>query len=251
MRRREEKKNTMLLTVIAVATLLVAVVGATFAYFSLSVTNNSSATTASVSTGKVGKVTIASTQNTALTLTVTGADMADPGETDVKYYAVNNTDKGTLSNATGGIWKKDDAESTVYTIATGTAEDIADNDTYTCKYKIQVAPTGFNGVTFADDGDGAKKLAAADDVVLEVKGPGIAGGSKKINFTELNSGSVDDIEGTFTFTKNALSSDISAQLYLLNDAERTQNEFAGKELSVSLTIVATDPCTITSAGAGA
>lgn len=35
-----EKKNMVLLTVIAVATLLVAVVGATFAYFSISTTNN-------------------------------------------------------------------------------------------------------------------------------------------------------------------------------------------------------------------
>lgn len=35
-----EKKNTILLTVIAVATLLVAVVGATFAYFTASVTNS-------------------------------------------------------------------------------------------------------------------------------------------------------------------------------------------------------------------
>ena len=35
-----DKKNTVLLTVIAVATLLVAVVGATFAYFSARVTEN-------------------------------------------------------------------------------------------------------------------------------------------------------------------------------------------------------------------
>ena len=41
-----DKKNTMLLTVIAIATLLVAVVGATFAYFSVTATNNATATTA-------------------------------------------------------------------------------------------------------------------------------------------------------------------------------------------------------------
>lgn len=39
-----EKKNTVLLTVIAIATLLVAVVGATFAYFSASVTQDATVT---------------------------------------------------------------------------------------------------------------------------------------------------------------------------------------------------------------
>ena len=35
-----ERKNTILLTVIAIATLLVAVVGATFAYFTATITDN-------------------------------------------------------------------------------------------------------------------------------------------------------------------------------------------------------------------
>ncbi len=54
-----EKKNTILLTVIAIATLLVAVVGATFAYFTASVTtdnaqnNQTKATTASLANAKM------------------------------------------------------------------------------------------------------------------------------------------------------------------------------------------------------
>jgi hypothetical protein len=43
-----DKKNTMLLTVIAVATLLVAVVGATFAYFSVAATGQNTATNVAV-----------------------------------------------------------------------------------------------------------------------------------------------------------------------------------------------------------
>lgn len=50
-----EKKNTVLLTVIAIATLLVAVVGATFAYFSANVTNDQK-TTVSASTAKANDV---------------------------------------------------------------------------------------------------------------------------------------------------------------------------------------------------
>ena len=57
-----EKKNTMLLTVIAVATLLVAVVGATFAYFSLTVdTKGYTKTTAEVTSESVALITLTNT----------------------------------------------------------------------------------------------------------------------------------------------------------------------------------------------
>ena len=79
-----EKKNTMLLTVIAVATLLVAVVGATFAYFSLSTTGGSN-TTATISTPKVGQALISTKQNSLL-LTLTAQDM-DKSKAGTTYYA--------------------------------------------------------------------------------------------------------------------------------------------------------------------
>ena len=64
-----EKKNTLLLTVIAVATLLVAVVGATFAYFgSFTATVNDKANV-SVTTGNVQASTFITTGG-ALSLNV-------------------------------------------------------------------------------------------------------------------------------------------------------------------------------------
>lgn len=53
-----EKKNTVLLTVIAVATLLVAVVGATFAYFTATTEATGNAGTVDTSTTKVSGVTM-------------------------------------------------------------------------------------------------------------------------------------------------------------------------------------------------
>lgn len=53
-----EKKNTVLLTVIAVATLLVAVVGATFAYFTATTTPSGNGGTTDVTTTTVGNVTL-------------------------------------------------------------------------------------------------------------------------------------------------------------------------------------------------
>ena len=51
---RNPKGNTVLLTVIAVATLLVAVIGATFAYFSVTITGNDTASSVIVKTGTLG-----------------------------------------------------------------------------------------------------------------------------------------------------------------------------------------------------
>ena len=53
---RNPRGNTVLLTVIAVATLLVAVIGATFAYFTVSVSGNDTATSVIVKTAKLGIV---------------------------------------------------------------------------------------------------------------------------------------------------------------------------------------------------
>ena len=52
-----KKGNTVLLTVIAVATLLVAVVGATFAYFTASVAGNDTASSVVVKTAQIGTIT--------------------------------------------------------------------------------------------------------------------------------------------------------------------------------------------------
>lgn len=53
-----ERKNTILLTVIAVATLLVAVVGATFAYFTATTTSSGTGDTATGTTATVNNVTL-------------------------------------------------------------------------------------------------------------------------------------------------------------------------------------------------
>ncbi len=69
-----EKKNTMLLTVIAVATLLVAVVGATFAYFSITASGNST-TVVNTQTQKLPTITMTEGKST-FGISVTASDMA-------------------------------------------------------------------------------------------------------------------------------------------------------------------------------
>ncbi len=125
-----EKKNTLLLTVIAVATLLVAVVGATFAYFSLS-TGGDSSTTATISTPKVGTALITAKAD-ALQLSLTAQDMDKTNAGTTYYASVSGTDKKNstaipiaqvaLSNA------QDTAKYSCTTTVTVTADN-ADEDT--------------------------------------------------------------------------------------------------------------------------
>ena len=68
-----DKKNTLMLTVIAVATLLVAVVGATFAYFTAT-ENATGTTTVTTKTEKVGSVAVNNPTN-AMYLTLTADQM--------------------------------------------------------------------------------------------------------------------------------------------------------------------------------
>ena len=87
-----ERKNTILLTVIAVATLLVAVVGATFAYFVASgqVENTS---TVNITTSAVDSVTGASTD---CSLAITSADMTISAADD-NGTPINHDNECTLS----------------------------------------------------------------------------------------------------------------------------------------------------------
>lgn len=84
-----EKKNTILLTVIAVATLLVAVVGATFAYFT--------ATTTGTGTGTAKTQTATNTGSVTLTYADAGVagDVKYPGAKYVQYGKVTPSVTGT------------------------------------------------------------------------------------------------------------------------------------------------------------
>lgn len=102
-----EKKNTVLLTVIAVATLLVAVVGATFAYFTATTTPSGNGGSADVTTTTVGSVDLKMAPVTitnelkypggklVVGASVTGKDTDTAIDFDTTY-----TVKGTITNNT-------------------------------------------------------------------------------------------------------------------------------------------------------
>lgn len=95
-----EKKNTLLLTVIAVATLLVAVVGATFAYFGSFNVDTNSSTNVNVTTG-AGQSVLFKTTGTDLNYTVPDNKMgAGVGDTLEEAGKGNATLTVSLSSGT-------------------------------------------------------------------------------------------------------------------------------------------------------
>lgn len=83
-----KKGNTVLLTVIAVATLLVAVVGATFAYFTASVSNPGGNESVVVTTANLGTITYQNGTQISL-------DNALPGASDTKSFTIKLDESGT------------------------------------------------------------------------------------------------------------------------------------------------------------
>ena len=135
-----DKKNTVLLTVIAVATLLVAVVGATFAYFSAKVTENNKTETV-IKSAELG-ITFTGTQEIT-------AESIEPGWSADKIFTVENTSDYDMTfdinftKTVNNFSRKDDL---TYSIA---AEYSAStNDSYTTASKVQMVGLTDTEVTY-------------------------------------------------------------------------------------------------------
>ena len=99
----ENKKNTILLTVIAVATLLVAVVGATFAYFTASgaqgTTGDVTVSTGTAASSEFGVIKALNLYADASTFAQGGADVTGETTGSVKWTAPGATQEHTPDEA--------------------------------------------------------------------------------------------------------------------------------------------------------
>ncbi len=191
-----ERKNTMLLTVIAVATLLVAVVGATFAYFTAS--GGSSATsTVQVTTESVSNSTI--TGDGHATLIVSAAEMD---------FASDNKG-GDVITAEGSDSTTDSAAEISYL-----HENNATSDTV-CTYSLMYTPT--QEFTYSPTNTAATKAA---ELVLLVT-PSVVGGT--IAGTNNTAGTTYELDlGTITgTTETTVLSDVTMTIPAGEDATVT------------------------------
>lgn len=203
-----DKKNTMLLTVIAVATLLVAVVGATFAYFSIT-SDTSRDTSANVEVASAGTITITSGDGLKLGLSALEMDKANQGTT---YWAVDGTTASTAPQFGTTQYK-----ASVVRIGLSGA---AAGQQYTCTGKVTVTATGDLAASTSEDLDIIIEGASTEDDDGTYTAAGIA--SKVFNLSYTLTGATD-------------SAEVKASISLTNTNAEQNAAFADKSLTLTFT----------------
>lgn len=219
-----DKKNTMLLTVIAIATLLVAVVGATFAYFSISADATGVKTTnvngQATSTGAITMVT--NTENLYLKLSAAEMSQTAAGESGKIYYATTTATTPEMTHN----YLEDQAAATfdlvTFKLASGETK-------YDCTYKYTVKITTSGVNTSAITGD------LADDIKIVFAGTGIEG-TKTMTIGELITAGATGIE--LSGTALDLTANVDQKITVYSSFENTtkvQDALSGINYNITIT----------------
>ena len=195
-----EKKNTILLAVIAIATLLVAVVGATFAYFASEIKNNGNLNVNVASSGK--KASFVSTSSGDVNFTVDAFEMqqSDVGDGSTNQSTNPEYAKGLTDNATLNITllASDEGKETtctydiIYTWTAGennftSVSEEEDKTYYPSKYYERSDKTKNEGFKeFTIEGDLSVGVGSSPD-----ERPGIYEGIEETNIDEFEPKSGD------------------------------------------------------------
>ena len=201
-----DKKNTLMLTVIAVATLLVAVVGATFAYFTAT-ENATGSTTVTTKTEKVGSVAVNNPTN-AMYLDLTAAQMTQEaaGENGASYWATK-TEASKFS-----------AQAEHQPVAQVSVTGSETSTTYNCTFTLTVTKP-----TQVKTGDAALVLTLTDATIS-----GVTSG-EEIDLSEAGTYTVE-----FSQTGNATNKTLVTAAIKLNNLTTTQDHLAGQTLTTTI-----------------
>lgn len=222
-----DKKNTMLLTVIAIATLLVAVVGATFAYFSITADANGVTTTnvngQATSTGAITMVT--ETENLYLKLTAAEMTQAIASTNGKMYYATTDATTPEMTHN----YLEDQAAATfdlaTFSLASGETK-------YDCTYKYTVKLASITGV----DQDTIKNSAdLADDIKVVFSGTGISG-EKTMTIGELITAGETGVVLSGTAAKLTTGAPQTIKVYSsFENTTKVQDALAGINYNITIT----------------
>lgn len=211
-----DKKNTMLLTVIAVATLLVAVVGATFAYFTALGSDTSSSTAANVTTQKVQAIGLAGGKTLILPLTALQMDKSSQG----KYYAIDTT-----ATPTQTVEKNTERTHIIGTVTLPAGSTVGTK--YKCTVTLNTSAAGVPSDIKA--ADGAIVFTSSNSTI-----------SKSYSLADLQDGSTKSDSLTFEYTATgAVQSDtVSASVYIEN-TNAEQNYLQGIDGTTGNSLIVT------------
>lgn len=199
-----ETKKILAPTILAIVTLVLITVGATYAYFVVSTSTEEFTTrTAEASTPSLGSVALASGTNLSMTLTT--ADMMQ-GSSDITYYA-SSTGKTTTA--------------TTETIGTAT---VTGAGTFDCNYTLTVTDNDNSLYDAFQSWDGK----TTGQIVLTVNGT-------DYDFNTANLFS-NPISGSFTGLKEGTNGTITASLKIVNKKEVDQSKLANNSITLSFAV---------------
>jgi len=222
--KNRKKKITVL--VIGIATLVVLVLGATYAYFVAEATNLFGTYTITAETENVGGVMLEKSA-TGLSLNLKTTDMIQQEE-DVMYYATTDGTPSTSSNEV--------------TIGTASVIDTSDTNYYTCNYTLSITNgnsssasnmyTAFqnwktNGYTNGNVSVSGS-YATEGQIVLTVAGQTYDFATSSLFPITYN--------GTLSYIHTGESKDIKASLYVKNEEEINQIAIAGTTININVEV---------------
>ena len=200
-----ETKKIIVPTIIALITLIVLTVGATYAYFTVSTTNDFGTKTITATTPEIGSVALSSGSNLYLNLSRVNMMSANQGT----YYAVTSS-AGTATKT-----------ETTTNIATAT---VTGEGTFNCNYTLNVAYTGTLKAA----------LTATGTAILNVNGK---------DYDVYSTTFPQTISGTMSGLTSSSTKSLTASLRFVN-TNANQNALADKTMTLTFTATAFD-CTAT------
>lgn len=208
----ENKKNTILLTVIAVATLLVAVVGATFAYFTASgaqgTTGNVKVSTGTAASSEFGTMNAINLYADASTFAEGGKDVTGSSTGTVKWTA-----PGAVGTATPSVADRTFCYTAALEITANTFVKSAANTSNVNELEF----TAVKGTTTIIDKQSLVNLTTGEAVTGTINIPTTKGGTDLKHTLVAEAGDSDSDSWTITVT--------------LKNQAFNQNDNAGKQFT--------------------
>ena len=211
-----EKKKQKIMLLIGLVTLLLAVLGATYAFFQINTDTESSNTAITGSTPEKSLVTLQGLTSN-LHLNISASDMSYDNRTK-EYYATDGEGKAYEENETDGT----------KTIANVSLEGGEATTKYSCTAKLTVSRVTVPEEEATDVKDMIEVLQPGD-MILQFKGNII---SEKLDLSELKTTGSKEYNLSFKVTGNT-PEEIQAYIKLVNK-ETSQNYLAGSKLNIDI-----------------
>ena len=209
-----KNKKLMISTIIGISTLVLLVVGATYAYFRVPTKNNFTKTNASTKIDSIGTVTMM--PGSELNMEITSGQMMQMNK-DIAYYG---SSEGTKTEETSEI--------------IGTAS-VSGDGVFTCTYELVMNATGTNNMYTAIQSMDSK----LGNVILTVNGVRYDFGNANL-FPNTISGKMEGLT-------EGVNQELTAQLKLVNQTGTEQNALIGTDINITFELKNFD-CTATDMG---